>query len=249
IGEAEAAHAELAAAHEELAHRAAELARSNADLEQFAYVASHDLQEPLRKVASFTQLLARRYEGQLDARADEYIGYAVDGARRMQRLVDDLLGFARVGRPVGRPQDVDLAGVLDEVVADLHGLLDPVGARVHGEGLPVVRGDRSLLTSLLANLVRNAVTYRADDAPVVRLDARRVEDHWELSCQDNGVGIDPADAERVFGLFVRAGRGGGAPGTGIGLALCRRIVEHHGGRIWVDTTAASGASIRWTLPA
>lgn len=249
IGEAEAAHAELAAAHEELAHRAAELARSNADLEQFAYVASHDLQEPLRKVASFTQLLARRYEGQLDERADEYIGYAVDGARRMQRLVDGLLGFARVGRQVGRPADVDLAATLDQVVEDLRGPLEAAGASVEGQDLPVVRGDAALLSQVLTNLVRNAVTYRSQDAPVVRFEAVRAGDRWELACRDNGVGIDPADAERVFVLFERVGARGSGSGTGIGLALCRRIVEHHGGEIWVDQGAVSGATIRWTLPA
>ena len=249
LDEADVAHAELAAAHEDLARRAAELARSNADLEQFAYVASHDLQEPLRKVASFTQLLARRYEGQLDERADEYIGYAVDGARRMQRLVDGLLGFARVGRQVGRPTEVDLAATLDQVVEDLRGPIEAAGARVEGEGLPVVRGDAALLGQLLANLVRNAVAYRSTDAPEVRIEAVRHGDRWELACRDNGVGIDAADAERVFVLFERVGARGSGSGTGIGLALCRRIVEHHGGEIWVDPTAPSGATIRWTLPA
>lgn len=248
LAEADLARSELEAVHAELAAQADELRRSNADLEQFAYVASHDLREPLRKVASFTQLLSQRYAGQLDDHADQYIGYAVDGARRMQRMVEDLLAFSQVGR-TGVVGPVDLADTLAQVVDDLQVSIEQVGGVVVGTDLPVVTGEAGLLGQLVANLVRNALAYRAEEPPVVRFAATATGDGWELSCRDNGVGIAPQDAERVFVLFERLSSPRGPGGTGIGLALCRRIVEHHGGRIWVDTSAKDGATIRWTLPA
>ncbi|GIG27921.1 sensor histidine kinase [Cellulomonas marina] len=242
---------EVARAHALLTDQAAELQRSNRDLEQFAYVASHDLQEPLRKVASFTQLLQKRYGGELDERADQYIAFAVDGAKRMQRLITDLLEFSRVGRLGGQATDVPLAEALDEAVGDLEHRIAETGARVTHGPLPTVRGERALLVQLLLNLVGNAVKFAAPDrTPHVHVGARRVEGGWELECRDNGIGIDPEYADRVFVIFQRLHPKDVYAGTGIGLALCKKIVEHHGGQIHVEPLPPGevGTSIRWTHP-
>lgn len=243
------ARAELEASHRRLEAQAEDLRRSNRDLEEFAYVASHDLQEPLRKVASFTQLLGRRYEGRLDERADRYIAFAVDGARRMQRLVNDLLEFSRVGRAAGRPTDVDLTAVLDRAREEVAGQIVGTGAKVTAGPLPVVRGHQGLLLQLVVNLLDNAIKFRHPErAPVVRLGARRKGGAWEMSCADNGIGIDPEHADDVFMIFQRLHTVEPHEGTGIGLALCKKIVEYHGGEMWVDTRVESGAVVRWTFP-
>ena len=250
IEESARAREELERSHAALEEQAEDLRRSNRDLEQFAYVASHDLQEPLRKVASFTQLLSSRYSGQLDERADQYIAFAVDGAKRMQRLINDLLGFSRVGRIGTELSDVDLRAALDRVVGDLQDTIDATGAEVTSGDLPVVRGEAPLLTQLLANLVGNALKFRHPERPpMVHVDARRVGRSWEFSCADNGIGIDPKYAERVFVIFQRLHAKEVYEGTGIGLALCKKIVEYHGGQIWIDEEAVDGTVIRWTLPA
>ena len=265
VEESGRARAQLEASHAELEEQAEELRRSNRDLEQFAYVASHDLQEPLRKVASFTQLLATRYRGRLDERADQYIDFAVDGAKRMQRLINDLLGFSRVGRIGTELTEVDLAAAFDQVVDDLQETVAETGARVSAEGLPTVVGEAPLLHQLLANLVGNALKFRHPDrAPVVRVTAERVGDLWQFACRDNGIGIDPQHADRVFVIFQRLHPKDVYEGTGIGLALCKKIVEFHGGDIWVDADGPDGAPgapgatgapggpgtvVRWTLPA
>jgi signal transduction histidine kinase len=246
----EAQRAEIAEAHDRLAEQAEELRRSNRDLEQFAYVASHDLQEPLRKVASFTQLLQKRYGGQMDERADQYIAFAVDGAKRMQQLIQDLLGFSRVGRLGGELADVPLDDALGAALENLENLVEDTGAVVTHDELPVVRGERPLLVQLLQNLVGNAIKFRDPERPPeVRISARRVGDSWELECRDNGIGIDPQYAERVFVIFQRLHPKDVYEGTGIGLALCKKIVEYHGGRIWLGEVDGPGTSIRWTLPA
>ena len=251
VERAASASAELGEAHRRLTAQAEELQRSNRDLEQFAYVASHDLQEPLRKVASFTQLLQKRYGGQLDERADQYIEFAVDGAKRMQRLIQDLLAFSRVGRAGGTTVDVDMADVLAEATSNLEHAIADAGATVTHDGLPVVHGERPLLVQLLQNLVANAVKFR-DPArpPEVRLSARPVDGGWELECRDNGIGIEPQYAERVFVIFQRLHPKETYEGTGIGLSLCKRIVEHHGGQIWIEPVddGSPGTAIRWTLP-
>ncbi|MCZ2261947.1 HAMP domain-containing protein [Isoptericola sp. QY 916] len=251
-GETERAHAQLAEQARELARSNQELERSNRDLEQFAYVASHDLQEPLRKVASFTQLLQKRYGEQLDERADQYIAFAVDGARRMQRLIQDLLSFSRVGRSGSEPEDVDLERALEQVRHDQERRIVEAGAEVTHDPLPVVRGEKALLTMLLANVVGNAVKFRDPGRPPrVHVSARRVEGPepgWELSCTDNGIGIDPQYAERVFVIFQRLHPKDVYSGTGIGLALVKRVVEHHGGRVWLEPAPGGGTSVRWTLP-
>ncbi|WP_456786413.1 sensor histidine kinase [Cellulomonas sp. P5_C5] len=246
----ESSRAEIALAHELLTEQAEELRRSNRDLEQFAYVASHDLQEPLRKIASFTQLLQKRYGGQMDERADQYIAFAVDGAKRMQQLIQDLLGFSRVGRVGGEVSDVDLAVALTGALENLSESVAESGAVVTHDELPVVRGEHPLLTQLFQNLVGNAIKFRDPSRPpTVHLSARRVADSWELECRDNGIGIDPQYAERVFVIFQRLHAKDIYEGTGIGLSLCKKIVEFHGGRIWIEQPEGVGTSIRWTLPA
>ncbi len=229
----------------------AELEASNRDLEQFAYVASHDLQEPLRKVASFTQLLQRRYGDRLDERAHQYIEFAADGALRMQRLIQDLLAFSRLGRNQQPPEPVAVADCLADALSNLTETLEETGARVTADPLPEVLGHSGLLTQLLQNLVANAVKFRRPDTvPEVHIGVERVGSEWLFRCSDNGIGIEPRHAERVFAIFQRLHAKDAYGGTGIGLAMCKRIVEHHGGRIWVEHQDVSrGTTVRWTLPA
>ncbi len=237
------------AANVALEARAHELERSNTELEQFAYVASHDLQEPLRKVASFCQLLQRRYVGQLDARADQYIEFAVDGAKRMQALIDDLLAFSRVGRLERDPILVSCASALSQARVNLASEIRSTKAVIETTELPAVRAEFSLLTSLFQNLVGNAVKFRSERPPLVRVSAtRRDETFWLFSVADNGIGVEPEYAERIFVIFQRLHSRSDYEGTGIGLAMCRKIVEHYGGRIWLDTTYQGGANFCFTLP-
>lgn len=240
---------EVEQAREELAQTAEELLRSNRDLEQFAYVASHDLQEPLRKVISFSQLLQQRYGDQLDERADQYIEFAVDGARRMQVLINDLLAFSRVGRLSADFELVDLDRCAHRAVDNLSVRIEDTGATVEVDDLPEVEGEANLLTAVFQNLIGNAMKFRQPDvAPVIRVSVVESPEHWEVSVSDNGIGIEPEYADRVFVIFQRLHTKDAYSGTGIGLALCRRIIEHHGGSIWVDTTVTHGTTIRFTLP-
>lgn len=237
--------------------RTADLERSNAELEQFAYVASHDLQEPLRKVASFCQLLQQRYKGDLDERADQYIEFAVDGAKRMQALINDLLAFSRVGRRGGEAVVIDA----DDLVALARDNLGPAIAESDAElavgPLPEVKVEATLGVALFQNLIANAIKFHwPGKTPVIGVTARRDGDVNEFAVTDDGIGINPEYAERIFVIFQRLHAKDEYAGTGIGLALCRKIVEHHGGRIWVDTDTASeddavggrGTTIRFTLP-
>ncbi|MER5609607.1 ATP-binding protein [Micromonospora tulbaghiae] len=234
----------------QLQKQAEELTRSNRDLEQFAYVASHDLQEPLRKVASFCQLLQRRYAGQLDERADQYIAFAVDGAQRMQRLINDLLAFSRIGRLTTGFTEVDLNKVMGDVAGQTEAALQYSDAELTWGEMPTIRGEEPLLTNLLVNLVSNSVKFRRPDVPPkVHVSARLVDGEWEISCQDNGIGIEPEFADKIFVIFQRLHSKDAYPGTGIGLAIVKKIVEYHGGRVWVDTDADEGTTIRFTLPA
>jgi signal transduction histidine kinase len=230
-----------------------DLQRSNAELEQFAYVASHDLQEPLRKVASFTGMLQHRYQGQLDERADQYIEFAVDGAKRMQVLINDLLAFSRVGRMSGEHALVEMDAVAADAVKNLGAAIEESGARVDiPADLPTVRGDRSLLTALLQNLIGNAIKFRAEGVvPEVRVRAVRGEKDHVFTLSDNGIGIAPRHADRIFVIFQRLHPKEDFSGTGIGLAMCRKIVEFHGGHIWLDgdeSAEQSGATFHFTLP-
>jgi light-regulated signal transduction histidine kinase (bacteriophytochrome) len=226
-----------------------DLERSNAELEQFAYVASHDLQEPLRKVASFCQLIEKRYSGQLDERGEQYIYFAVDGAKRMQVLINDLLAFSRVGRLGGEFGPVDLDDVLARVLSNLDTAIQESGAVVESEPLPTVNGEASLLGAVLQNLIANGIKFRSDAPPRVSLSAERRGGEWLFSCADNGIGIDPEYAERVFVIFQRLHPKEEYAGTGIGLAMCRKIVDYHGGSIWLDTETTSGTTFHFTLPA
>lgn len=238
-------------ARQELDSRSRELARSNSDLEQFAYVASHDLQEPLRKVASFCQLLQRRYQGQLDERADQYIEFATDGAKRMQVLINDLLAFSRVGRQGEPRRPVDLGELVDRAAENVARALEDAGGRVEHADLPTVLGEPALLTTVFQNLLGNSLKFRGDDPPTLRVDAERdPEDpgRWLLRFRDNGIGIDAEYAERIFVIFQRLHAKDAYPGTGIGLAMCRKIVEHHEGAMWLEPTEGPGTTFVVALP-
>ena len=224
-----------------------ELARSNAELEQFAYVASHDLQEPLRMVASYVGLLERRYRGKLDADADDFIEFAVDGARRMQALLNGLLDLSRVGTRGRDPEPTESEAVLREALINLEQAIGEAGAEVSHDPLPTVLGDRVQLTQLFQNLVSNAVKFNASGKPRVAVTARRAGSMWEFGVADNGIGIDPAHFDRIFEVFQRLHTRDAYAGTGIGLSMCRKIVERHGGTIWPELTKRQGATFRFTL--
>jgi signal transduction histidine kinase len=248
------ARARLAEQAAELDEQAIELRRSNAELEQFAYVASHDLQEPLRKVASFCQLLEKRYGDQLDERGTEYIRFAVDGAKRMQQLINDLLAFSRVGRLNAAHADVDLGATLDAGLANLAAAVEETGAEiVRPATLPHLNGDPTLLALLWQNLIGNAMKFRRPETvPRIVIDcapgAGERDGFWLLSVTDNGIGIEAEFADKVFVIFQRLHGRDTYSGTGIGLAVCRKIVEHHGGTIWIDTSYTDGTRFCFTLP-
>ncbi|MET7608704.1 sensor histidine kinase [Streptomyces avermitilis] len=226
----------------------AELQRSNAELEQFAYVASHDLQEPLRKVSSFTQLLRRRYGGQLDTRADQYIDFAVDGANRMQTLINDLLEFSRVGRLHNAQQSVDLDKVLERTLSALSVGIEEAGATITHDPLPTLVADPTQMGMLWQNLIGNAVKFRRpDEAPNIRITVAREGELWRFTITDNGIGIAPEYADKVFVIFQRLHTKDAYTGSGIGLAMCKKIVEFHGGTITVDPSYRDGARITFTL--
>ena len=226
-----------------------ELRRSNEELEQFASVASHELREPLRTVASYVELLERRYGDKLDSAATEFIAIAADGAKRMQRMVDDLLLYSRVGSRGGEMVPTDSGVAFDTAIKNLGAAIAETEARVEHSALPVVRADASQLQRLFTNLIANAVKFRGTERPLVRIAAARDGAFWRFTVTDNGIGIDPKDSERIFVIFQRLHLREEYPGTGIGLAICRKIVERHGGRIWVESTAGSGSTFVFTLPA
>ncbi|GAA2558235.1 CHASE3 domain-containing protein [Winogradskya consettensis] len=248
LREVQQARAQIEWGNAQLKVQAEELTRSNRDLEQFAYVASHDLQEPLRKVASFCQLLQRRYSGQLDARADQYIAFAVDGADRMQRLINDLLAFSRIGRLTAGFTQVDLDRVLTVVRSQLEERAGP-DAEITWAGLPTVRGEEALLTTLFMNLIGNSLKFRRPGiAPKIHVTAERAGDEWHLHVRDNGIGIEAEFADKIFVIFQRLHPRETYDGTGIGLAIVKKIVEYHGGAISLDTEATEGTAFAITLP-
>jgi signal transduction histidine kinase len=225
-----------------------ELARSNRDLEQFAYVASHDLQEPLRMVAAYTQLLADRYQGKLDENADKYIHYAVDGALRMQILVRDLLAFSRVGREGTEPKLVDVNLAVQAALINLQSTIRDNNAQVQYGHLPSIMADQSQLAQLFQNLIGNAIKFRSQEPPIINISAEKQDRQWTFSLSDNGIGIASEYAETIFVIFKRLHTREEYSGSGIGLAICKKVVEHHGGRIWMESEPGKGSTFKFALP-
>ena len=248
ITQRKASELERRQAEEDLARKVDELARSNAELEQFAYIASHDLQEPLRMVAAYTQLLGERYRGRLDENADKFIGYACEGALRMQTLVRDLLAFSRIGRSDTACVRIDCGAAMAEVLQSLGPAIEESGAVVTHGALPVVWADRSQVTQVLQNLIGNAIKFRGKEAPAISVQAEKTGEQWLFSVGDNGIGIAPEYRENIFVVFQRLHTRTEYPGNGIGLAICRKIVERSGGKIWVEAQAGHGSTFRFTLP-
>jgi len=226
----------------------ASLVHSNRELEQFAYVASHDLQEPLRAVNSYTQLLARKYEGNLDAKADKYIGYIIEGATRMQQLINDLLSFSRVGTRAKELEPIACEAVLSQVRDNLMVAIAETNAVVTHEPLPTVMGDETQLIQLLQNLISNAIKFRREEPPRVHVSAVQRENEWAFEVRDNGIGMESEYFERIFMIFQRLHSRSEYPGNGIGLANCKKIVERHGGRIWVESTPGVGTTFHFSIP-
>ena len=253
VADLQRAEAELKGLNEELEERVLErtleLKRSNEDLEQFAYVASHDLQEPLRMIHNYVELLGDRYRTQLDGNAHEFIAFALDGAKRMQQLIHDLLAYSRVGTRNKELVPTDSAQVLAASLSNLKVAIEEARAEIRHDDLPEVMGDPVQLTQLFQNLIGNAVKFRGEAPPQVDVRAQRKGSEWEFSVRDNGLGIAEQDFHRIFVVFQRLHGGDKYPGTGIGLSVCKKIVERHGGRIWVESKPGKGATFRFTLPA
>jgi len=233
----------------ELARQAEDLRRSNDELEQFAYVASHDLSEPLRTISGYVELLSRRYVGQLDDDADRFIKHTVDGCDRMRHLIDDLLTYSRAGQTVNLTGTVDCASVVKDVISSVATSLEETNGQVVYDSLPTVRGDPAQLLQLFQNLIANGLKFsRQGVPPRVHIDAHRQDDTWTFSVADNGIGIDLEYRDQIFGMFQRLHARDAYPGTGIGLAICMRIIRTHGGQIWVEDTREAGSCFCFTLP-
>jgi light-regulated signal transduction histidine kinase (bacteriophytochrome) len=232
-----------------LADREHRLEQSNRELERFATIAAHDLQEPLRTILTFTDLIERRYGQTLNTEARDYLLRVAGAAARMRALIEDLLTYARIGQAERRFEPVDLRESLNEAVANLEPLIIETGATIHAGELPVVTGNPQGLTQLFTNLLSNAMKYRLAEAPRVEITAERQGKEWVIAVADNGKGIDPTYHDRIFELFRRLEPRGGASGTGLGLAICARVVDVHGGRIWVRSAVGKGATFYFTLPA
>ena len=240
---------QLETSNDSLVERSRQLETSNKELEQYAYVASHDLQEPLRKMASFCQLLARRYEGQLDEQADQYIAYVVDGARRMQEMINDLLAFSRLGRSPEAMAEVDCNQVVERARIDLAAAIEEGGASITVTGtLPTVRGEWAPLVQLFENLIGNGIKFHGKEPPRVEISAAPDGTGWRFAIADNGIGIEPQYADRIFTLFQRLHSQAEYPGTGIGLAVCKKIVESYGGTLCFDSRPDEGTTFYWTMP-
>jgi PAS domain S-box-containing protein len=234
-------------AEEALVERTDDLMRSNAELERFAYIASHDLQEPLRMIASYTQLLQKRYKGKLDADADEFIGYAVDGAMRLQKLINELLAYSRVGTQGAAFDRVEIEPLLDEVLAALRPQIDASRGNVTHDPMPEVWCDPTQIGQVFQNLISNALKFHGEEPPSVHVGARHLDDEWVFSVADNGIGVEPEYFDRIFVIFQRLQPRGDYQGTGLGLAICKRIIERHGGRIWVESEPNVGSTFFFAL--
>ena len=239
----------LTKSNQDLKQIAEGLTASNVELQQFAYVASHDLQEPLRMVGSYCQLLERRYSASLDQDGRDFIRFAVEGAARMKVLINDLLTYSRVGTQKVDDQEVDCGEVFDDAIANLQTAIEESDAVVTHADLPRVRGDATQLTQVFQNLTGNALKYRGESAPRVHVGVERQNGTWTFSINDNGIGIEPQYAERVFGIFERLHANDEYAGTGIGLAVCKKIVERHGGTIWLESKVGEGSTFSFTIPA
>ena len=235
-------------AEQMLVEKAEELVRSNADLQQFAYVASHDLKEPLRAVSGFCQLLQQRYHGKIDDKADQYIQEAIDGAARMQTLIDDLLKYARVSTTGGPMESTNCMVVVEKAVANLKASIETTGASVHYSNLPSVTADEPQLLHLFQNLISNAIKYYSGKPPEIDIAAEAKNGEWLFSVRDNGIGIDPKYHDRIFVIFQRLHTRDEYSGTGMGLAICKRIVDRHKGKIWVDSQPGMGSTFSFTIP-
>ncbi|MBF0505522.1 MAG: PAS domain S-box protein [Nitrospirae bacterium] len=235
-------------AEDKLSRAMEELSRSNEELEKFAYVASHDLQEPLRMVSSFVQLLEKRYKGKLDQDADDFINFAVDGANRMQTLITDLLAYSRVGRLGKKFGETSCEAVLDHALSNLQAVVEETGAVVTRGPLPAVTGDDSQLVQLFQNLIGNAIKFCKGRLPSIHISAEQSGNAWVFSVRDNGIGIPPEYSERIFSIFQRLHGRQEYQGTGIGLAICRKVVERHGGKIWVKSEPGTGSTFYFTIP-
>lgn len=235
-------------AQDKLAQKTQELTRSNTELEQFAYIASHDLQEPLRMVSSFTQLLARRYKEKLGPEADEFIAYIEDGAKDMQELINDLLSLSRITTQTKPFKRTDCENVLDKALTILKVSIEESGAAITHDPLPTIMADSSQLTQLFQNLISNAIKFQGDKPAQIHISAKQKKNEWIFSVQDNGIGMDPKYAERIFLAFQRLHSRDEYPGTGIGLATCKKIVERHGGQIWVESEPDKGSIFYFTIP-
>jgi len=233
--------AELLRTNEELAH-------SNAELKDFAHVVSHDLKGPLYTIDGFAKLLARRYKGKMDTKADEFIQCIVDGIQRMQELIKDLLEYSQIGMKAKSIGPIDCSLVVEKAISNLRAAIEENKALVTYDGLPAIIADPSQMTSLFQNLIDNAIKFRGDGTPAIHISAKRKGDEWIFSVQDNGIGIDPMDSEGIFGMFQRLHGSADYPGTGIGLATCKKIVESHGGRIWVESEPGKGSTFFFTIP-
>jgi PAS domain S-box-containing protein len=234
-------------AMQSLAEQREELQRSNADLEQFAYVASHDLQEPLRMVATYAQLFAERYQGKLDERADKYIQYTIDGAKRMQQLIKELLEYSRVSSNAKVPIKVESALIVENAILALKAAIDESGAEIVRHELPAVRADQAQLAQVFQNIIGNAIKFHSDRRPVIRIGAERRNGKCEFHVEDNGIGIDKQYADRIFQMFQRLHERGQYEGNGIGLAIVKKIVERHGGRVWFESEPGRGTTFYFTI--
>jgi PAS domain S-box-containing protein len=242
------AEAALRKAHDDLMHKAEELARSNDELQQFAYVASHDLQEPLRMISSYTQLIDRRYGDRLDSDAKEFMEFIVDGATRMKQLIEDLLAYSRIGTRGKEFQPTDCDAALRKALTNLRAAIEQSGAVITSDPLPTVDADDTQLAQLLQNLIGNAIKFRGADAPSIHVSVEEQDKAWRFGVKDNGIGIDPQYFERIFMMFQRLHSKADYPGTGIGLAICKKVIDRHGGRIWVESQAGRGSTFYFTLP-